>query len=358
MSTFKSKKPRLKSAKDFENAPTIRTEDLAAIEQVSKKYAVGLTPHVLETMQGSVAIDAVAKQYIPQIEELKTTPEENPDPIGDYAHTPVKGLVHRYPDRLLLKLANVCAVYCRYCFRREMVGPGSDVLNAEEKQNAFAYIRDNKNVWEVILTGGDPLVLSARQLSETLDELCAIDHVKVIRIHTRIPAADPKRITDELCAALKREKAIYVAVHINHAQEITPQVETALKKLHEAGCVLLSQSVLLKGVNDNPHILEDLFRKLAALRVKPYYLHHPDLAPGTSHFRLSLKEGKEIVKKLLGRVSGICQPHYMLDIPGGHGKVPVTRDYIFEEKENEYIVEDFEGFKHHYPPQGQKENAK
>ena len=183
-----------------------------------------------------------------------------------------------------------------------------------------------------------------------LDELCAIPHVKVIRIHTRIPAADPKRITDELCAALKREKAVYVAVHINHAQEITPDVETALKKLQEAGCVLLSQSVLLKGVNDNPQALEDLFRALAALRVKPYYLHHPDLAPGTSHFRLSLRDGKNIVRKLLGRVSGICQPHYMLDIPGGHGKVPVTNDYITEQSNDEYIVEDYEGRQHHYPP--------
>ncbi len=352
MSTVKSK--RLRSAKDLESAPVIRTEDLAAIEAVSKQYAVALTPHVLNAMRGSVAIDPVAKQYIPQIEELKTTPDELPDPIGDYAHTPVKGLVHRYPDRVLLKLANVCAVYCRYCFRREMVGPGADVLNPEEKQNAYQYIQGNKDIWEVILTGGDPLVLSARQLSEALDELCAIDHVKVIRIHTRIPAADPKRITDELCSALKRDKAVYVAVHINHAQEITPDVERALKMLHEAGCVLLSQSVLLKGVNDNPQALEDLFRALAALRVKPYYLHHPDLAPGTSHFRLSLKEGKDIVKKLLGRVSGICQPHYMLDIPGGHGKIPVTGDYIFEKfaanGEGDYIVEDYQGRKHNYPP--------
>src|SRR5688572_2419573 len=170
MSTFKSK--RLRSAKDLESAPVIRTEDLQAIEQVSKQYAVSLTPQVLETMKGSVAIDPVAKQYIPQAEELKTTPDEMADPIGDYAHTPVKGLVHRYPDRILLKLANVCAVYCRYCFRREMVGPGADVLNAAEKQNAFDYIRSNKGIWEVILTGGDPLVMSARQLSETLDELC------------------------------------------------------------------------------------------------------------------------------------------------------------------------------------------
>ncbi len=346
MSTFKSKQ-RLKSARDLENAPSIRTEDLHAIEQVSQRYAVALTPHILSTMKGSVAIDPVAKQYVPQIEELKNLPQERVDPIGDYAHTPVKGLVHRYPDRVLLKLANVCAVYCRYCFRREMVGPGAEVMNAAEKQNAFDYIRKDKSIWEVILTGGDPLVLSARHLSETLDELCAIEHVQVIRIHTRVPAADPKRITDELCTTLKRDKAIYVAVHINHAQEITSDVKTALKMLHEAGCVLLSQSVLLKGVNDNAETLEELFRALAALRVKPYYLHHPDLAPGTSHFRLSLREGKALMKKLLGRVSGICQPHYMLDIPGGHGKIPVTSDYI-RENGDDYTVTDFQGNTHNY----------
>ncbi|MGB4056665.1 MAG: lysine-2,3-aminomutase-like protein [Alphaproteobacteria bacterium] len=339
---------QLKNAKNFEGSPVIRTEDLHAIEQVAKKYAVALTPHVLSTIKNPG--DAVAKQYIPQLDELVTTPEEMLDPIGDAAHTPVKGIVHRYPDRVLLKLANICAVYCRYCFRREMVGPGADVLNAEEKSQAYDYIRSNKNIWEVILTGGDPLVISPRQLSEALDTLCAIDHVKIIRIHTRIPAAAPTRITDELCAALRRDKAVYIAVHINHAQEITSEVERALKDLHNAGCVLLSQSVLLKGVNDNEQALEDLFRRLAELRVKPYYLHHPDLAPGTAHFRLSLKEGHAIVKKLLGRVSGICRPHYMLDIPGGHGKIPVSSDYIQETESGNYITEDFQGQKHLYPP--------
>lgn len=340
-------KIRLKSKEDFADK-NFSAKDLRAIERVSKRYAVAITPHVMSTIKGPVATDPVAMQYVPQMEELKILPNEMPDPIGDYAHTPVKGLVHRYPDRVLFKLANVCAVYCRFCFRREMVGPGSASLSAEDKQNAYDYIRSNKNIWEVILTGGDPLVLSARQLTETLDTLCAIPHVKIIRIHTRIPAADPARITDELCTALTRDKAIYVAIHINHPQEITPEVEAACTKLHKAGCVLLSQSVLLKGVNDNPDTLEELFRNLAAIRVKPYYLHHPDLAPGTSHFRLSLREGKSIMQKLLGRLSGICQPHYMLDIPGGFGKIPVTNNYLHEKSGGEYSIEDFQGNKHEY----------
>ncbi|MCC7305298.1 MAG: lysine-2,3-aminomutase-like protein [Alphaproteobacteria bacterium] len=315
-------------------------------ERVAARFEVGVTDHVLKTMVNPD--DPVGKQYVPDIRELKILPDESPDPIGDNAHTPVKGLVHRYPDRVLLKLTHTCAVYCRYCFRKEMLGAGTAPLKDEERTAAFDYIRNDKNIWEVILTGGDPLVLSPRRIQEALDILCDIEHVKVIRIHTRVPIADPARITEDLCAALKRDKAVYVAVHINHAQELTPEVERALASLRAADCVLLSQSVLLKGVNDDPTVLEDLFRRLAALRVKPYYLHHPDRAPGTSHFRVSLKRGREIVRRLVGRVSGICRPHYMLDIPGGHGKVPAEISSIAELETDTYGVMDFNGHLHTY----------
>ncbi len=341
-------KPRLKSPEDFAAERTLDARDMKAVERVSQRYAVAITPHVMGTINGPARTDAVARQYVPQMQELQILPEETPDPIGDEAHTPVRGIVHRYPDRLLLKLANVCAVYCRYCFRREKVGPGAQVLNPAERQEALDYIRNNENIWEVILSGGDPLVLAPRQLKETLDELCAIPHVQVIRLHTRIPAADPARITDDLCAVLNREKAVYVAIHINHAQEITPEVEGAFKRLHKAGCVLLSQSVLLKGVNDNADALEELFRKLTALRVKPYYLHHPDLAPGTGHFRVSLQKGRSIMQQLLCRLSGIARPHYMIDIPGGHGKIPVNADYVTELEDGGAMLEDCRGRKHVY----------
>lgn len=315
-----------------------------------KKYAYKITDAVKSTITGTVDNDPVAKQYIPQAAELKILPEERVDPIGDQAHTPVKGLVHRYPDRVLLKLANVCAVYCRYCFRREMVGPGAGVLSAEEIDAAIEYIRSGQNISEVILSGGDPLVVAPRQLHNTLDRLEEIEHVQVLRIHSRIPIAAPDKITDDLCAALAREKAVYMVVHINHVNEITPDVAAALKKLHQAGCVLLSQSVLLKGVNDSAAALEDLFRALIALRVKPYYIHHPDLAPGTSHFRLSIEEGQQIMRQLLGRVSGICQPAYMLDIPGGAGKVPIDPCYISAQGDGTYSVESYQGKTHSYPP--------
>ena len=302
--------------------------------------------------------DPIARQYIPTPTELISTPEENPDPIGDEAHSPVKGIVHRYPDRVLFKPANVCAVYCRYCFRREKVGPknnkSSEILNDKERTAALNYIRENKDIWEVILTGGDPLILSPRQLKHIMDELQSIEHVSVIRFHTRVPIADPKRITPELLDCFDTDKAIYMPLHINHASELTDETVRAIKDLQKADIILLSQSVLLKGVNDNAQTLEDLYRRLVSLGVKPYYLHHPDYAPGTSHFRLSIKEGQEIVKQLLGRLSGLCQPTYMLDIPSGHGKIPVTPCYLKELEENKYRVENYKGESYNYPPKEEK----
>lgn len=329
-------------------------EDEAIAEAVGRRYAIAITDHVAGTINGDVQSDPVAKQYIPQLDELKILPDENPDPIGDDAHSPVKGVVHRYPDRVLFKPVSVCAVYCRYCFRREMVGSQAGVLKPTEREAALAYIRAHPEIWEVILTGGDPLVLSARQLGEIMDEIAAIDHVKVVRVHTRVPVADPARISDQLVSALKRpDIATYMAIHINHAQEITDEVRTALAALHAGGINLLSQSVLLRGVNDKAEILDTLFRELVALNVKPYYLHHPDLAPGTSHFRLSIKEGQAIMRALQGRLSGIALPTYMLDIPGGMGKIPLTPCYLEQLQTGGYAIEDYQGLSHIYAPEAE-----
>ena len=319
---------------------------------LSDRYAVRITNAVKNTILGDVNTDPIAKQYIPQAKELNIKPEELLDPIGDETYTPVKGIVHRHPDRVLFKPANVCAVYCRYCFRREHIGPGSDILNKEERTAALDYIRNHKEIWEVILTGGDPLVLSARHLKEILSELDKIEHVQIIRIHTRVPIADPARITKDLLKTLSAvEKPLYTVLHINHAQEISPAVKTALEALRSAGSTLLTQSVLLKGVNDSVNALETLFRTLVTLHVKPYYLHHPDLAPGTSHFRLSIKEGQALMHALQGRISGLCLPTYILDIPGGHGKVPINPAYHEALEANRYMIEDPKGINHHYPPE-------
>ncbi|MFN7114715.1 MAG: lysine-2,3-aminomutase-like protein [Alphaproteobacteria bacterium] len=320
-----------------------------AIAAVMDRYAVSLTDTVLAAMDAQNPQDPVARQYLPAAAELVNTPEELDDPIGDDAHSPVKGIVHRYPDRVLLKPVHVCAVYCRFCFRREKVGPGSEALSAEELAAALDYIQSAPNVWEVILTGGDPFVLSPRRLAEIMAALNAIPHVEVIRFHTRVPIAAPDRVTTDMIAALASDKAVYIVVHANHAQELTPPVKQALRALTAAGIPLLSQSTLLRGVNDHPQALENLFRALTALKVKPYYLHHPDLAPGTSHFRLPVAEGQNLMRRLQGRVSGIALPRYMLDIPGGHGKVPIEQRWIEPAADgNGYTVSDYRGGTHAY----------
>lgn len=341
-----NKKKRLSSLRGLEEENLLPPAH--HLGPVAAKYAIGITRDVLDTIDRKAVNDPVALQYVPQERELEIAPGEHTDPIGDDVHTPVKGIVHRYPDRVLFKVTAACAVYCRYCFRREMIAGHGDSLTPADMKAAFDYIRAHPEIWEVILTGGDPLILSGQKLSALLDELCAIDHVKVIRIHTRVPIADSGRINDEITTALRRSKPVYVVLHINHEKEITPPVERALSAIRAAGCTLLSQSVLLKGVNDDARTLENLFRRLVTLHVKPYYLHHPDLAPGTGHFRLPVSKGQQIMKQLRGRLSGLCLPEYMLDIPGGHGKVPLTPCYLHGLDEGGFEVEDYRGNKHAY----------
>jgi lysine 2,3-aminomutase len=276
--------------------------------------------------------DPIAAQFRPNARELQTAPDETADPIGDDPHTPVKGIVHRYPDRCLLKLVHVCPVYCRFCFRREMVGPqGDGTLTSDELDAALAYIESQPHIWEVILTGGDPFLLSARRAREITQRLAAIDHVKIIRWHTRIPAVDPLRVTPDLVEALRSEGATtYVVLHVNHPRELTEHARAAIARLVDAGVPMLSQSVLLKGVNDDIDTLEALMRGLVEARVKPYYLHHLDKAPGTSHFRCSIADGQALAQQLHQRASGIAQPSYVLDIPGGHGKAPLASPSVRE----------------------------
>lgn len=336
------------------SAPANGAED-DLLRRIQARYAVAITPHIRTLIEKNPE-GPVAQQYTPRKQELQILPEEHPDPIGDEAYSPVEGIVHRYPDRVLFKPVNVCAVYCRYCFRREKIGPQAGALKASARETAYEYIRTHTDIWEVILTGGDPLVLSPRQLSEIITSISAIDHVKVLRIHSRVPIADPARITESVLSALEkaRDLAIYVVVHINHSDEITPVVRLALKALRDGGVSLLSQSVLLKGVNDDAEILDTLFRSLISMHVKPYYLHHPDLAPGTAHFRLSIQRGQEIMRALQGRLSGIALPTYTLDIPGGFGKIPLTPSYIEAQESAGYLVRDYQGQCHTYAPSTEK----
>src|SRR3954465_5990459 len=331
-------------------------EDLPELERVAARYAVAVTPEVAALIDPDDPSHPIARQYIPRAEELTVQPGERPDPIGDHSHSPVEGIVHRYPDRVLFKLVHVCAVYCRFCFRREMVGPGRETaLSQRTYQKALNYIRSHGDIWEVILTGGDPLMLSARRLGEIMADLATIDHVRIIRLHTRIPVADPARIDDELVAALKVAGATtWVALHANHPSELTAAARASCARLVDAGIPMVSQSVLLRGVNDDTATLEALMRGFVECRIKPYYLHHGDLAPGTAHLRTTLERGQELMRALRGRVSGLCQPDYVLDIPGGHGKAPVGPEYLSREREAgpdlRYRVIDYCGDVHLYPP--------
>jgi lysine 2,3-aminomutase len=342
----------IKSVADLSNAGLIADRDRPALEEVAARYAIALTPAVARLIERADPDDPIARQFLPSVEELVTTPEERADPIGDEAHSPVEGIVHRYPDRVLLKAVHVCPVYCRFCFRREMVGPqGLGTLDAAALAAAFDYIRANPQIWEVILTGGDPLILSPRRLEEIMRGLADIAHVKIVRFHTRVPVVDPHKVDAALIAALKASgKTTYVALHANHPREFTADARSACARLVDAGIVMVSQSVLLKGVNDDADILADLMKTFVENRIKPYYLHHPDLAPGTSHFRLSIEEGQKIVAALRGRISGLCQPTYVLDIPGGHGKTPIGENTVRKTGDGCFSVSDYRGGEHSYPP--------
>lgn len=325
----------------------------AALDEVASRYAVSVTPAMAALIDPADAEDPIARQFVPDAAELRTLPQELADPIGDEAHSPVEGVVHRYPDRALLKLVHACPVYCRFCFRREMVGPGGDALTGDKLEAAFAYLASRPEIWEVIMTGGDPFILSGRRVREVSRRLASIPHVKVTRWHTRVPMVDPGRVTPDYARALRvAGKASYIAIHANHPREFTPEARAALANLSDAGHVLISQSVLLKGVNADVATLSALMRAFVENRVKPYYLHHPDLAPGTSHFRLSLEEGQALVKSLRGHLSGLCQPTYILDIPGGAGKIPVGPVFLSgcETPGAEAMAEDRHGAAHVYPP--------
>lgn len=335
------------------NSDTRNRNAQDALRRVAERYAVAITPAMSRLVDGDAA-GPIARQFLPDARELAVRADEDGDPIGDGAHEAVKGLVHRYPDRVLLKLAPVCAVYCRFCFRREMVGPEHGVpLSSAEFEVALAYIRGTPAIWEVIFSGGDPLVLSPRRVREATEAMAAIGHVKVLRWHTRVPVVAPERVTPELVAALRATgQAVWVALHVNHPSELTADARGAIGRLADAGVALVSQSVLLAGVNDDPATLEALMRGLVEARVKPYYLHHLDRAPGTGHFRTSIAEGRRLVGGLRGRLSGLAQPTYVLDIPGGHGKVPIGPVFIeaieMGDGVTTYAIRDAAGCRHCY----------
>ncbi|MBB4267341.1 lysine-2,3-aminomutase-like protein [Roseospira visakhapatnamensis] len=318
------------SLDDLVAANLIAETDREALRLVEAGLAIRITDTMRARMTPGAAADPIRAQFVPSRRELDVDPVERPDPIGDDAHSPLPGIVHRYPDRVLLKIVGTCAVYCRFCFRRGMVGPAARrTLSHAQVDAALNYIRATPRVREVILSGGDPFLLSRARAAAITSALDGIDHVSVIRWHTRVPVADPGRVSARFVEAVAgTDTTVVVSIHANHAHEFTPEADAALRRLRAAGIVLVSQTVLLAGINDSVETLETLMRAFLDRGIIPYYLHHGDLAPGTGHFRTSIQAGLRLVEGLRGRLSGLAQPTYVLDLPGGGGKVPITWDLL------------------------------
>ena len=342
---------RLTSLADLERAGLIARDEADALAPVAARYAVAVTSDMHRLIDPSAGpCDPIARQFVPTAAEAETHPGERTDPIGDAAWSPSPGLVHRYPDRVLLKAAATCPVYCRFCFRRAMIGPDvGEPMRRADLEMAYEYIRARPEIWEVIVTGGDPLVLSARRIAEIVEAIDAIAHVAVIRWHTRVPVVEPASLDVEMVAALKaRRAASYVAIHANHPRELTEPARAAIARLVDAGIVCRSQTVLLRGVNDDPRTLAALMRGFVSARVVPYYLHQLDPAPGTAHFRVPLREAQALVESLRGHISGLCQPEFVVDIPGGAGKVRASRSALEVDGDGGLMLVDRNGVRHRY----------
>lgn len=338
----------LTTATDLAAAGLIDEGGIGPLKDVVERYPVAVTSAIAQLINRYDPGDPIARQFLPSEAELKTSPGEQSDPIGDDRHSPVKGIVHRHRNRVLLKLTLVCPVYCRFCFRRAMVGPGAgQMLTPAELDAAIAWIANMQDVREVILTGGDPLMLSARRIADVTKRLAAIDHLDVLRWHSRVPVVEPVRVTDGMARAIRSTKAVWLVLHVNHPRELSAAALAAVAKFIDAGVPVLSQSVLLKGVNDSVDVLHALMQALIAARVKPYYLHHMDIAPGTGHFRTSLAEGRALVAALRRVASGMAYPHYVLDIPGGYAKAQLAESEL-ELKHDSVKLRDAAGEWHDY----------
>jgi lysine 2,3-aminomutase len=316
------------------------------IEDVVGPYPMRITPTVLSTIKGKG--DAIWKQVVPDSIEMDDIDAPD-DPLEEDKDSPVPHLVHRYPDRVLLMVTNQCPIYCRFCTRKRLVGkPG--FLKKGELDQAIAYLHEHTEVRDVILSGGDPLLLPDNLLERILKALRTIPHLELIRFGSRVPGTLPQRITLELCEILKKYHPIYMNLHFNHPDELTPEVKEACGRLADAGVPLGAQTVLLKGVNDDPDIMKRLMHQLLLARIKPYYLYQADLTKGTNHFRTTVETGLRIIQALQGHTSGMAVPHFVFDAPGGGGKIPILpTDYLLNLDENGAVLKNYENKTYHYP---------
>jgi lysine 2,3-aminomutase len=343
-------KHRITSADQLQRLlPTLTPEEYAGSKLANTKLALAITPYFFNLIDAGDEHCPIRWQVIPRLEETQTAPWEMNDPCGEDSHSPVPGLVHRYPDRVLFLVTDRCAAYCRYCTRSRLVSNATGYDFHPEFDRQIAYIASHPEVRDVLLSGGDPLLFSDEKLEYLLSRLRAIQHVEFLRIGTRIPIFLPQRITPELCAMLKQFHPLFVSIHSNHPRELTTEVRDALGRLADAGIPLGNQSVLLRHVNDDAEVLKAHVQKLLMCRVKPYYIYQCDLIAGSAHLRTSVREGLAIMESLRGHTTGYAVPQYVIDAPGGGGKVPVNPDYVLSRNADRVVIRNFEGKVFEYP---------
>lgn len=346
-------KNRITTIEELSKVLNLTDSELNALS-TNSGLKMSVTPHFLKMIDKNNPNCPIRKQAIPTRSELNFSENDLFDPCGEEKDTVVYGLVHRYPDRVLLLVTNLCAMYCRHCTRRRIVGQRDTTLSQEQLTTAYNYIKKNKKIRDVLISGGDPLILSDEKLETILKSLRAIEHVKIIRIGTRIPVVLPQRITPELTNMLKKYHPIYMSIHFNHPAEISPETKTACEMLVGSGIPLGSQTVLLKGINDSPKIMMKLMQDLMEIRVRPYYIYQCDLAPGTSHFRTTVAAGIKIVESLRGHTTGYAVPTYVIDAPGGGGKVPISPEYVISKNKDNVIIKNWKKEIYVYPEQSRR----
>ena len=329
--------------------PTLTPEEYAGTALANRRLALAITPYFFNLIDPADENCPIRRQVVPRIEETHTAPWEMADPCGEDKHSPVPGLVHRYPDRVLFLVTDRCASYCRYCTRSRLVSNATGYDFHPDYARQIEYIRQTPAIRDVLLSGGDPFLLSDQKLESLLRDLRAIPHVEFLRIGTRIPIFLPQRITPELCTMLRKYHPLFVSVHSNHPAELTTEVREALGRLADAGIPLGNQSVLLRQVNDDPLVMRALLHKLLMCRVKPYYLYACDLIAGSAHLRSSVRKGLEIMESLRGHTTGYAVPQFVIDAPGGGGKVPINPEYVLRRNEERVIIRNFEGKTFEYP---------
>ncbi len=348
---------RIQTLEQLEKRLSLSGEERAGTILAGKKLALGITPHFFSLIDPQDPDCPIRRQVVPRIEEASRAPDEMVDPCGEDSHMPVPGLVHRYPDRVLLLVTDRCASYCRYCTRSRVVSGAGEQELTVDLEGAFRYLENHPEVRDVLLSGGDPLLLSDAKLNAILTRLRSISSIEFIRIGTRIPIFLPQRITPELVAMLKQHHPLWMSIHSNHPKELSYEVREALGRLADAGIPLGNQSVLLKGVNDRSEVLKDLFHKLLLCRVRPYYLYQCDLITGSAHLRTTIREGQEIMEQLRGYTTGYAVPTYVVDGPGGGGKIPIGPGYIVGMADDRVILKNYKGDVYEYPEISQTQVA-